>query len=88
MTSQEARAARTSFERVREILHREWDPVGGVPRDEYDSYIWPVVRLLKDGGGRDAIARHLRWAADEQMKSPVPEERLQGVLDSLLEIEP
>jgi hypothetical protein len=69
---------------IRVILHRDWDPIGcGVPEDEYDSYLWPVYRLLLDGAKREEVASYLRWAADEAMTSPVPEERLASVLDSL-----
>jgi hypothetical protein len=82
-----ARTARTSFARVQAILHGEWDPIGcGVPLDEYDSYAWPVVRMLMEGAGREAIERHLRWAADEKMGCPVPEERLRTVIDRLMDL--
>jgi hypothetical protein len=39
---------RTRFEQVRAILHADWDPIGsGMPLDEYDSYAWPLVKLLQ-----------------------------------------
>ena len=79
--------ARDLFRQVQAILHTDWDPIGcGVPLDEYDSYAWPVVRMLGEGAGREAIARHLRWAADEAMQSPVPAERLVAVVDKLLKL--
>lgn len=85
MNSAEAKATRTTFEQVQAVLHADWDPIGcGVPLDEYDSYAWPVVRLLQQGAGREAIARHLRWASDEQMQCPVPEERLLAVVERLM----
>ena len=34
---------------IRQILYREWDPIGvsgSAPEDEYDSYIGPVYRIL------------------------------------------
>jgi hypothetical protein len=50
-------------ERVSQILHYDWDPIGiaGIPeaRDEYDSYVTPIVQLLLKGQGRTAIAAHL-----------------------------
>ena len=60
-------AARLSYdkiaERVGEILHYVWDPIGvtGVPqaRDEYDSYVPLVVKMLIDGRKKEEIAEHL-----------------------------
>ena len=79
--------ARDLFVRVQAILHDDWDPIGcGVPLDEYDGFAWPVVRLLQEGAGREAIASHLRWAADEAMRSSVPEERLNAVVERLLKL--
>lgn len=70
---------------VRAILHQDWDPIGcGVPEDEYDSYLWPVLRLLQDGASREVVADYLRSAAAESMSCTVPEERLSLVLDKLL----
>ena len=79
---------RDLFTRVQAILHADWDPIGcGVPLDEYDSFAWPVVRMLGESAGREALTRHLRWAADEAMGSPVPEERLAAVVERLISLE-
>jgi len=78
------RTVRTSFERVQAILHGEWDPIGcGVPLDEYDSYAWPVLKLLMAKAPREDVAGYLRRAASDAMSSPVPEERLARVVDLL-----
>lgn len=80
--------ARRGFDLVRAILWRDWDPIGsGVPQDEYDSYAWPVLDLLLKRAPRAEVEQYLRWAADEAMMSPVPEQRLQAVLDSLLALD-
>lgn len=48
---------------VDEILHWRWDPIGvaGAPRarDEYDSYVPAVVRLLENDASPEEIACHL-----------------------------
>ena len=81
-------SARLDGAKVRAVLHGEWDPIGaGVPQDEYDSYVWPVLVLLMRRAGRPEVEEYLRWAADVEMKSPVPEERLVQVLDSLMALE-
>ena len=62
---------------INTILWRDWDPIGcGVPEDEYESYVWPVYRLLIEGKPREEIEAYLRWAADENITVSVPEERL------------
>jgi hypothetical protein len=76
--------AMTGFEQVRAILHGEWDPIGcGVPKDEYDSYCWPVLKLLMEKAPRAEVEAYLVEAA-KGMLSPVPEKRLSGVLDRLM----
>ncbi|MDP3736766.1 MAG: hypothetical protein Q8R02_05225 [Hyphomonadaceae bacterium] len=70
---------------VRKILHSDWDPIGcGVPEDEYDSYVWPVYALLIRGAPREEVAAYLQWAADVNIKLPVPEEKLTAVVDKLM----
>lgn len=87
MTPPDAHAVRALFKQVQAILLVDWDPIGfPVPQDEYDSYAWPVVELLQNHASRDELAIFLRWAADEAMKCPVPEEQLAGVLDQLMQL--
>lgn len=70
---------------INTILWRDWDPIGcGVPEDEYESYVWPVYKLLIDGAPREAIADYLRETADQVITVSVPENRLQAVVDKLL----
>jgi hypothetical protein len=70
---------------INAILWKDWDPIGcGVPEDEYESYVWPVYKLLIDGELRDKVGAHLRWVADEQISVSVPEDRLQAVVDKLM----
>ena len=83
----EAREAKAAFEQVRAILHGEWDPIGcGVPPDEYDSYAWPVLAMLKRGAEWGEVEAYLRWAADKAMQCPGPEERLASVVDKLMAV--
>lgn len=50
------------FYAVRHVLRTAWNPVGvdGLPEDEYDSYVWPIVGLLRDGADAETLAQHLR----------------------------
>ena len=59
------------YNRVDEILHYVWDPIGvaGIPeaRDEYDSYLAHVVELLRTGVPAERIAEHLHRIEYEAM---------------------
>lgn len=86
MTSEQARSVRSSFEQVQAILHRDWDPIGaGVPRDEYDSYAWPVLKLLMAKAPRADVEHYLRDAAAGMMCA-VPDARLKLTVDQLMTV--
>lgn len=59
------------FPVIREILNREWDPIGvtqsGDVQDEYDTYIPVIWRLLIEGATDEAVAAHLGKIETEQM---------------------
>jgi hypothetical protein len=52
------------WQAVKEILFREWDPIGinsnPACSDEYDSYVNTIVRFLQAGADEYKIAEHLR----------------------------
>ena len=79
-------------ERVSEILHFVWDPIGvaGVPqaRDEYDSYVPFVVKMIMEGKPKEDIARHLHQIAGERMGLSVglhPSNHTGEVAETLIE---
>jgi len=60
------------YQRVDEILHYIWDPIGvsdmPTARDEYDSYLPTVFSLLtQDGNNSDKIAAYLVNVATDRM---------------------
>jgi hypothetical protein len=64
--------SRENRARVREILMREWDPIGvaGSPEaaDEYDSYVGKVyVMLMDDRAAKEQIAAYLYDVATNHM---------------------
>ena len=72
---------------INAILWRDWDPIGaGAPEDEYESCVWPVYKLLVEGKPREDIAACLAAAAENLMSIPVPEERLNKVVDKLISL--
>jgi hypothetical protein len=53
------------------LLMETWDPIGvaGMPEtaDEYDNYIGPIGRKLREGATQDDLARHLASVRGEYM---------------------
>ena len=48
---------------IREVLNRDWDPIGvreTGPKDEYDSYIGPIYRILASSPSPEKVAEGLR----------------------------
>jgi len=70
---------------INSILWKDWDPIGcGVPEDEYESYVWPVYKLLIDGAPREAVTEYLRVTATAVIAVSVPQDRLEAVVDKLM----
>ena len=53
---------RREFEAVRQVLSEDWNPVGvyGLPADEYDDYVWPILALLRENAQEEALLARLR----------------------------
>jgi len=78
---------------VREILFREWDPIGvndnELCRNEYDSYAPTICRWLRDGLDEVKLASHLSQIHTVSMGvSRIDEELHRRVARRLLELIP
>ena len=75
------------FSAVRLILMRDWDPIGisDVPaaQDEYDGYVAPLLRLLRDGVSSSALSDTLLRIETVEMGLPGDRERARRVADKL-----
>ena len=85
MSSQRA-ARKQDFFAVREVLGTIWNPVGvsGLPDDEYDAYVWPIVRLLLEGADESGLARHLHETEHRYFGRDTSETKLKPVTKALL----
>jgi IS30 family transposase len=76
---------------IREVLYRDWDPLnvcGAGPKDEYDSYVGTIYRVLASSPSREAVARELLKIERESIGfDRVKEEALFSVADKLLQID-
>lgn len=64
----------------------DWNPagVGGLPEDEYDSYVWPVLGLLKESAEREALLARLRQIELDFFGRAVSDDHLAPVVDKLM----
>src|SRR5437773_9776236 len=65
--SREKRAAEIQ-DAIRQILYRDWDPIGvsgAAPDDEYDSYIGGVYRILASSRSEEALIQFLSGAVED-----------------------
>ena len=71
MAEHSQRPAGLLAQRVGEVLHYVWDPIGvsGIPqaRDEYDIYVASVVNLLEGRASASALAVHLNSIVVDRM---------------------
>ena len=61
---------RRGEEELRLILWAAWDPIGGVPRDEYENYAPQIASRLRDGATPDEIAALLSEIRTDRMGEP------------------
>ena len=84
--------AREIQDAIREVLFREWDPISVNSnenlRDEYDSYVGRIYRVIASDPNRHAVARELLTIERECMGlGQGREETLFPVADRLLSID-
>jgi hypothetical protein len=87
--SRRAKAA-TIQEAIRHVLYEDWDPIGiaGIaPRDEYDSYIAGIYRIIasRQADAEDALVTFLaRMETDHMGLTPSKPAKLHRVATKLL----
>ncbi len=55
---------------IRDILDRQWDPIGGCPPDEYDRYAGKISTMLRGGADDESLLAYLAWAETVHMGLP------------------
>ena len=83
--------AREIQESIRQVLLRDWDPIGvsEVPeaQDEYDSYVGGVYRLLASRASEDEIIEHLYRIESDTMGMPAADrEGLKAMARKLIKL--
>ncbi len=79
------------FESVREVLFREWDPIGvndkPLCQDEYDNYARTICRYLNDRADAYKIAHYLSQVQRTSIGMPnIDDDQNQRIARRLLEL--
>ena len=65
------------------ILMTHWDPIGvnGIPEasDEYDSYLGPLAKKLREGADARGVSEYLSKIQTERMEIPATPDQLTDV---------
>jgi hypothetical protein len=77
-------------ERIRDVLLREWDPIGineiPMARDEYDSYVGEIYGMLIRHEPRDKLIDHLWWIEATHMALCGNRKKTESVADRLIQL--
>jgi hypothetical protein len=70
-TDDDRSGQRSPMEVIRDVLLREWDPIGISDvieaQDEYDNYVGPVYSILERGGTEESLFEYLWWVETQHM---------------------
>lgn len=85
-----AEQAHQAHETIREILMREWDPIGvseiREAQDEYDAYVADVYRLLSRRASTNEVFDCLWWLETEHMGLSGDRQRTRRIAERLFEL--
>jgi hypothetical protein len=98
MPETDEHASREWRGRLRDVLNRDWDPIGvagdGGVEDEYDGYMGKIAAMLRDNASDDELLAYLKWAEVENMGLGTAEQfdrhrdRILGVIAALRKVRP
>jgi hypothetical protein len=63
---------------IRNILNRDWGPIGGCPEDEYETYAGKIAAMVQDGATDEQLLKYLEWAEVENMGLSHPFDAVRG----------
>lgn len=60
--------AHIRLKEIQKILREDWDPIGCVPNDEYDSYGAQIYSMFLNGPvSNQELLKYLHWGESENM---------------------
>ncbi len=63
------KAARIFMGRVRDVVNREWNPIGvpDLPEDEYDAYIGAIASMIQNRSSDEVFLKYMKMVELEEM---------------------
>jgi hypothetical protein len=75
---------------VKEILLREWDPIGiggeDAAKDEYDAYVTGICACTAQRQSIEEVIKYLLWGEAEQMELQADVERARRVAGRMVQL--
>jgi hypothetical protein len=90
MTNLREQGAKEIQAAIRQVLYRDWDPLGvcnAGPEDEYDAYIAPIYRLLVALPKKEEVMAELRRIENGSIGIGTSEEALATAAEKLLALD-
>lgn len=81
-------ASRQWRRRIRDVLNRDWDPIGGCPANEYDAYVGKVAAMIREGASDDELFKYLNRAETIHMGGSGNRGRLKRVVAAIRALGP
>ena len=86
--SEAAERARALHQKIRDVLLKEWDPIGvqAIPeaQDEYDGYVPTVYSMLIARKPINEVFEYLLWLETEHMGLTADRQRTQSIAERLV----
>ena len=86
--SEAAERARALHRRIKEVLLKEWDPIGvqAIPeaQDEYDGYVPTLYSMLIARKPIHTVLEYLLWLETEHMGLSADRQRTQSIAEKLV----
>lgn len=87
MMSQAAERARALHHQIKDLLLKEWDPIGvqAIPeaQDEYDGYVPTLCSMLIARTPVHEVFEYLLWLETEHMGLTADRQRTQSIAEKL-----
>lgn len=90
MTSEFRDRARALHAAIKDVLLKEWDPIGvqAIPeaQDEYDAYVSAVYSMLVTRKPVSEVFKYLLWLETEPMGLTADRQRTQSIAEKLVQL--
>ena len=88
--SEAAERARTLHHKIKEVLLKDWDPIGvqaiSEARDEYDSYVPAIYSMLIARKSINDVFEYLLWLETEHMGLMADRQQTRSIAEKIIDL--